>query len=296
MSVVARVRPTSTIEDARAEMDTIARGLQSQPRNENIVAEVVPLREELVGEFAAQVLVVYGAVIMLLAISGFNVANLVLARSMARTREVAVRASLGAGGAVIARQFMVEGAILAVAGGALGILVARWSLHALLTFVPSDVLPLGELQLDRRLVGYVTGISLLMGVALGLVPAVVVTRRSLAALLSSHSARTTSGSTLRHALVVGQVAMTVVLLCGAGLLVRTVAALASNSVGFTHKGVLTMQVALPQTRYDEQRRVEFFRQARERLRGVPGVSTTAAAFSLPVTGPPIGLYEHQPRR
>ena len=288
MSAVGRMRPGVPLASAQSEMTAIAASLQAHPRNTGMTVELVPLRVELIGGLRAPLLVLYGAVLVLLAIACLNVANLLLARSTSRSREIAVRSSLGAGRGVIVRQFIVESVLLAAIGGALGVLFARWSLNALLAFAPSDTLPITELRLDRRLVSYSLALCAMTGVVVGLVPAMVMSRRPLAAILRSSSSAVTHAPRMRQALVVGQVAMTVVLLSGAGLLIRTVAELTATDAGFDRRNLVTMEVDLPRERYDEQRIPEFFRQARQRLQEIPGVESAAAAWTLPVTGIPVG--------
>ena len=272
MSVVARMRPGVALEEARAEMDTIARGLQSHPRNNGMTVELVPIREELVGDVRVSVLVLYGAVVVLLGIACLNVANLLVARSLSRRRDMAIRSSMGAGRAAIVRQLLVESVLLASLGGLLGVLFAPWGLSALLAVTPAEVVPLAEVGVDWRILSYVLGLSALTGVVVGLVPAVLSVRGSLAATLRSSGPTTTHSHRLRQLLVVGQVAMTVVLLCGAGLLIRTVAALNETHAGFNRQDLLTMEVALPGARYDGPRTVEFFRQVRERIHALPGLN------------------------
>jgi putative ABC transport system permease protein len=289
MSVVARMKPGVTLADAEGEMVTIATGLQTvHPRQQNMSVDLVPLRDELVGDVQGALLVLYGAVVLLLAIACLNVANLLLARARSRRREIAVRSSIGAGRIALVRQFVVESVVLAAIGGALGLLFARWSLNGLLALAPPDVVPVTELRLDRRILLYAVGVSVVTGIVVGLVPAIATLRRSLADTLRVSSSTITHASRMRQALVVGQVAMTVVLLSGAGLLMRTVAELTVVDPGFDRRDLLTMQLDLPNGRYDETRTVEFYRQLRERVRQLPGVESAAAAVTRPVVGPPIG--------
>ncbi len=154
----------------------------------------------------------YAAVGLLLSIACFNVANLLLARAASRRREIAIRTSLGAGRLAIVRQLIVESLLLAVAGGALGIALARWSLDALLAFAPADLLRVSELAVDRRVLLYAIGLSVLTGLVVGLVPAVLVARRSMNAWMRTSGSTLTQSPRVRQALVVCQVAMTVVLL------------------------------------------------------------------------------------
>jgi predicted permease len=245
---------------------------------------LVSLREELTGQVQTALVVLYAAVAVLLSIACFNVANLLLARGTARGREIAIRTSLGATRLTIVRGLVVESLLLAVAGGGLGILFARWSLDALVAVAPADLLPVPELVVDRRVSMYAVALSLATGVVVGLVPAVLVARTSLVTWIRSSGSTVTPSPRVRQVLVVSQVALTVILLCGAGLLTQTVFALNRTDTGLDRRNVLTMEVQLPGARYDADRRSAFFRDAVASLRGLAGVESAAAANSLAVIG------------
>jgi predicted permease len=288
INAVARLADGATIDTARTEMNALAERLGATYEfNKNTGVQLVPLREELTGEIRTSLIVLYAAVGVLLSIASFNVANLLLARASSRRRELAIRTSLGAGRMTIARQLLVESVLLAAIGGALAIVLARWSVGAVMAFAPPDLLRVPELAVDRRVLAYAFVLSLATGVVVGLIPAVLVARRSIVASLRS-SGSATQSPRIRQALVIGQVAMTVVLLCGAALLVRTVNALNRTNSGFDKTGLLTMEVALPSARYPADRRPPFFREAISALRALPGVESSAAANSLPVVGSPRG--------
>ena len=244
------------------------------------------MREELTGQVQASLIVLYMAVGVLLAIACFNIANLLIARAASRRQEIAIRTSLGAARGAIVRQLLVESMLLAIAGGALGILIARSSLDALVAFAPPRLLGVEELTIDARVLLYVAGLSVLTGLVAGLAPSVIVARRSIVQSLHASSSRVTHSPRIRQALVVGQVAMTVVLLCGAGLLVRTVIALNAVSHGFEQRGLLTLQFALPGTRYPIERQVAFQQELLTTIRALPGVDSAAGASGLPVIGAP----------
>ena len=283
--VVARLTPGSTLDAAQAEMSGIARRLEKQyVFNARNGVVLVSLREELTGQVQSALVVLYVAVAVLLSIACFNVANLLLARGAARGREIAIRTSLGAGRLAVVRQLVVESLLLAIAGGALGILLARWSLDALVAVAPADLLRVPELVVDRRVLAYAVGLSLATGVLVGLVPAVLVARNSLVSWIRSSGSTVTQAPRVRQILVVSQVALTVILLCGAGLLVQTVIALNGTGNGLDKRDVLTMEVQLPGVRYDADRRNAFFRDAVAALRGLPGVEAAAAGNSLAVIG------------
>jgi putative ABC transport system permease protein len=285
--VVGRLREGATVAGARREMEGIAARLASTHAfNKNTTVDLVPLREELTGQVETSLWVLYAAVAVLLSIACFNVANLLLARAASRQREIAVRTSLGAGRAAITRQLLVESMLLAVVGGVLGAILARISLGALTTFLPPNLLRVGSLTVDWRVLLYAMALSTLTGVVVGLAPALLAARRSVVGTLRASGSTVTASKRLRQALVVGQVAMTAILLCGAGLLVRTLVALDRTSSGFDRHGVLTMAVGLPDQRYPAAARVAFFRDLVARMRALPGVESAAAANSLPVVESP----------
>ena len=249
---------------------------------------VTPLREVLTGQVRTSVLVLFAGVGVLLAIACFNVANMLLARSASRQREIAIRASLGAGRWAIARSVLVESLLLAGAGGALGLAFARWSLDALLAVAPTNLLGVSELFIDRRVLIYAFSLSLATGVITGLAPTILFARRSMAEALRTGGSRAGHAPRMRQALVVVQVAMTVVLLCGAGVLVRSLIALDRAQLGFDARDVLTMRVAISRARYPDERPRDFYREALTRIRALAGVESAAAAASTPMIGPPRG--------
>jgi predicted permease len=289
LNIVARVRSDVALDAARAEMATIgARLAATYEFNRKTSVQLTPLREILTGKVARSLLVLYGAVAVLLAIACFNVANLLMARSASRRREIAIRSSLGAGRWAIVQQQAIESLILAIAGGALGVLLARLSLDALVAFSPPDLLRVPGIAVDRRVLMYALALSMLSGLLVGLVPAVLAARQSIVSALRAGGRGVAHSPRIRQALVVCQVAMTVILLCGAGLLVRTMRALDQTDSGIDKDDLLTMEVALPSARYPDDRRVAYFQQAVASLRALPGVREAAAANSLAVIGSPRG--------
>jgi putative ABC transport system permease protein len=286
MHVVGRVRSTGTLEATRAEMVRIARDLESlyPAYNKNTGVAVVPLREELTGQVRTSLLVVYAAVGVLLLIACCNIASLLLARSASRQPEIAVRSALGAGRGAIVRQCLIEVVFLAGIGGLIGVALAQWATTGLLAVLPAGFLPITSLNLDVRILVYATVLSSLTGLAVGLAPALSLARRSVFRGGFSFG-RATHAPRGRQALVVGQVALTVVLLAGAGLLVRSISALSNTRTGVDATDVLTMQVGLP-PRYADFAAVQFFRRTADDIRQVPGVEAVGAADSLPVIGAP----------
>ena len=285
INVMARVKSGTTIAAARSDLEGIAARLENTYEfNKHTSVRIVPLREELTGQVESALVMLYAAVGVLLSIACFNVANLLLARAASRRREIALRTSLGAGRFVIVRQLLVESVLLAIAGGGLGIVLARWSLAAVMAFVPANLIRSPEIHVDQRVLLYTLAVSLLTGVFVGLVPALLAARQSIVASLRASGSSVTHSSRLRQGLVVCQVAMTVVLLCGAGLLVRTVVALNRVNSGVDRHDVLTMAINLPAARYTPEQRTAFYRNAVDALRALPGVESATAANSLPVIG------------
>jgi predicted permease len=289
LHIVGRVTAGTTIDEARTEMAAIARGLAARYTfNRNTSVVVTPLREVLTGQVRTSVLVLFAGVGVLLAIACFNVASMLLARSASRHREIAIRASLGAGRWAIARALLVESLLLAVAGGGLGLALARACLDALLVLAPANLLGVSELLIDRRVVLYAFGVSLATGVSAGLAPATLFARRSIADATRTRDSKAGHSPRVRQALVVLQVAMTVVLLCGAGVLVRTLVSLNRAPLGFDAHDVLAMRVAISPVRYPDDRPRDFYRDAVARLRALPGVESAAVAASVPMIGTPRG--------
>ena len=289
MNVVARLKPDTSIATAQTDLQAIAERLSAlHAFNKHTSVALIPLREELTGQVESSLLVLYAAVGVLLAIACFNVASLLLARASSRRRELALRSSLGAGQSAIVRQLLVESLLLAITGGVLGMFLAGWTLDAVMAFVPADLLRASELRVDRRVMFYAVGLSIVTGIVVGLVPAVGAARQSLVGSLRASGSSVTQSPRLRQGLVVCQVGMTVILLCGAGLLIQTLAALKGANNGLNRHDVLTMEVGLPGARYPPAKRIAFYRTAVAALRALPGVQSAAAANSLPVIGAPTG--------
>ena len=287
VNVLARLRPEATLAQATSELQRVARHLAATYEyNKGWSVRLQSLREDLTGQVATSLAVLYVAVGVLLSIACFNAANLLLARAASRRREIAIRTSLGAGRMAIVRQQLVESLLLAALGGALGVLIANLSLDALTALAPPDLLRVPELHLNRRVLWYALGVSVFTGIAVGLAPALLAARRSVITALRSSGRGVAHAPRVRQALVVCQVAMTVVLLCGAGLLAKTIVALERVDNGFDRHDVLTMSVALPGARYEPDHRVVFFSEAVAALRALPGATSAAAAESLPAIGMP----------
>jgi putative ABC transport system permease protein len=291
MSAVARLKEGVTRERAQVELSQLAARLEQQYPDFDTGwgVEVVPLREQFAGPIRPALWVLLGAVGFLLAVACANVANLLLARAASRQKEIAIRAALGAGRWRVVRQLLTESLLLAVTGGGLGLLLAWWGVDALVALSPRDLLDIGSVRLNLPVLAFTLGVSLLTGVVFGLVPALEASRLDAGESLKEGARGTTGGRRgrrLRGAFVVAQVALSLVLLVGAGLMVRSFARLNSVNPGFNADGLLTMRVQLPPRKYREDERViAFHRQAVERVAALPGVLSAGATNFLPFAGP-----------
>jgi putative ABC transport system permease protein len=289
-SSVARLKPGVTIEQAKREMDTIGARLAQQYPDFNTTwgVNVVPLRTQFTGEIRRPLLILLGAVGFVLLIACANVANLLLARASSRRKEIAVRAGLGASRWRIARQLLTESVLLSLIGGGLGVLVAWWGTKALVALSPPALIDLKGVRVSWTVLGFTAGLSLLTGIIFGLAPALEATRFDLQGSLKEGGKNvggTAGGSHLRNAFVVTQVALALVLLVGAGLLVKSFNRLQSVDPGFNSQNLLTMRVSLPSAKYDtEQKRIDFFQQAITQMRSLPGVVSVGAINTAPFTG------------
>ncbi|MCA1619679.1 MAG: ABC transporter permease [Acidobacteria bacterium] len=291
MSAVARLKEGVTRERAELELNHIAARLEAQyPEfNKGWGAEVVLLRDQFAGPIRPVLWVLLGAVGFLLLIACANVANLLLARGATRQKEIAIRTALGAGRARVVRQLLTESLLLAVAGGALGLLLAWWGVELLVAMSPRDVLDLGGVGVNVPVLVFTLGVSLLTGVVFGVVPAFEASRVSTSESLKDGTKGTTAGKRggrLRGAFVVAEIALALVLLVGAGLMLKSFARLRSVDPGFEPDHLLTMRVNLPARKYTEDAQViAFTRQATERLAALPGVTAAGAVNYLPFAGP-----------
>jgi putative ABC transport system permease protein len=285
---VGRLKDGITFERAQTEMSRIARQLESDAPafDTGWGATVVPLMEQVVGGARRTILVVLGAVSLVLLIACANVANLMLARAASRERELAVRAALGASRWRLVRQTLVESVILALAGGAAGALLASWGVHLLVAAAPPDVPRIADIRLDLTVLAVTALVSMAAGVLFGL-PAAV--SRSGAAIQGLHAAttRTTAGvpaARLRGALVIAQMSLAIVLLVGAGLLVRSLRRLIAVDPGFDPANISAVTITLPDATYpDSLRRVAFYERLLERVRNMPGVQSAGIISWLPMT-------------
>ena len=284
--VVGRLKNGVAPEQAQTEMDVIASRLQQQypDTNANIGVSVIPLYQQVVGNVRLAMFVLLGAVTLVLLIACANVANLLLARAVAREREFAVRAALGAGRWRLIRQLLTESLLLALAGGSFGILLAMWGMRSLSRLGLDDVPRLDQVSLDGRVLVFTLLVTVLSGVVFGIAPALH-TKVDLGNALKDSgkgSIGTRRGQRLRGTLVVAEVALAFILLIGAGLMIRSFLRLLTVDPGFNPHNLLTMQIALPPSRYfDGQRIINTYQEVFERLAALPGVEAVAAGSGLP---------------
>jgi putative ABC transport system permease protein len=286
--VGARLRPGVDIKQAQAEMDTISSRLQQQYPVDDAGwgAVVVPLREDLVGDVRPALLVLLGAVAFVLLIACANVANLTLAKTWGRRKEIAIRTVLGASRMRVLRQILSETVLLSLAGGALGVFLARAILSLIVANFSYDLPRFWEINVDGRVLAFTLAISIFTGLIAGLAPAWRLTKTNLNEAMKQGLGKTDSGGNrMRGALVISEVALSLVLLIGAGLLIRSLWNLRNVNPGFDARNVLTVKLTLPETKYKEpHQQVAFYNQALERVRVLPGVESAGAISALPLTG------------
>ncbi|HET9283148.1 MAG TPA: ABC transporter permease [Candidatus Angelobacter sp.] len=288
MMSVARLKPGVSFRQAKTEMAGIARRLEiAYPAyNKNWEINVELLRDSLVGQVKPSLLALLGAVTLLLAVACANIANLLLARYTARRREFAVRGALGAARFRLLRQLLTESLVLGLVGGALGIGLASLAVSGLVALAPKELTRSVQVSFDVRILTISVALSVLTSVIFGLAPALIASRRNVNRALHEESHQGTGGGNrLRSWLVAGEVACSVILLAGAGLLFRTVIGLQAVDPGLNPKNVLTFSVSLPLLRYPAgPSSVEFYSQAVDRLSHLPGVRSASATSFLPFNG------------
>ncbi|HVF91610.1 MAG TPA: ABC transporter permease, partial [Blastocatellia bacterium] len=284
---VGRLKPGVTLEQAREQMKTIGKRLEQQYPDQQAGRSVmvIPLQEEVVQNVRPALLILLGAVALVLLIACTNVANLLLARASGRRKEIAIRTALGARRGRLVRQFLTESVLLSLLGGALGLLLAYWGLNALLALAGGFLPRAGEVGLDQRMIGFTLVLSILTGVGFGLAPALMASRADVQGTLkeSGNAGSSAQRSKLRGALVVTEVALALILLIGAGLLIKSFMRLQSIESGMRPGGVLTLRVSLPESKYaTPQSAAAFYQQLTERLSNLPGVEAAGAINLLPL--------------
>jgi putative ABC transport system permease protein len=295
LTVIGRAKRGVPLEQVTAEVETIGRQLAAQypDHNDGVAITAMPLLEAMVGDVRRAVLMLLGAVGFVLLIACVNVANLLLARAAARETEMAVRAALGAGRARLMRQLFTESVILSLLGGGVGLLLAVWGVDLLIAMQPAGIPRLETVRVDGVVIAFTLAATLVTAVVFGLVPAYQSTRSAIAGTLkeAGRGALTSRSATrLRGALVIAETALAVMLLAGAGLLIKSFTNLASVDPGFEAGRALTFELSLPEARYaDEPKQIGFFDELLPRLRSLPGVQDAGAVLSLPLSGASLVL-------
>jgi putative ABC transport system permease protein len=293
LKVIARLKPGMSPERADAEMHMIAqrRAVTYPQFDANWTANAQPLRENLTGNVRTGLLVLLGAVGFLLVIACANVANLMLARASARQKEIAIRASLGATRARLVRQLLTESLLLSVVASLIGLGLAAAATRAIVALIPPTfpAQTITDVAIDGRVLAFTVAIAVLTGLAFGLVPALRLSRGALHDTLKeggrSGSAATRGAGRLRDALVVAELSLAIVLLAGAGLMIRSFTALRHVQLGFESEHALMAQLSIPTSKYrSDTSQVEFFRAVETRIAALPGVQAVGAISYLPLTG------------
>jgi len=284
---LGRLKAGVTQAQAANELATIfARIHANTTEDEEHSVTLTPLHERVTGDLKPALFVLLGAVIFVLLIGCANVANLQLTRTASRGREMAIRVALGASRWRVIRQSLVESLLLSLIGGGIGFLLAMWTITWLLLHLPEGFPRASEIGVDSAVFVFTFALSLLTGIVFGLVPAIQAARTDVnEALKSGGKGNINSGSRLRRVLVVAEIALSLMLFIGAGLLIKSFWVLTNVNPGFQADHLLTLQVSLPEQKYsDEAKVIEFFRQVPERLSSLPGVKAVSAVNRLPISG------------
>src|SRR6185437_2737105 len=289
-SVIARLKPGVELRQAQAEMDTISNRLaQEYPQDDKgWGAVVLPLHTDMVGDVRPALLMLLGAVGFILLIACVNVTNLSLARIFSRHKEIAIRTAMGASSARIIRQIVVESVLLALAGGALGLAYAHFGVRLIMAFL-ADKLPASmEANLDLKVLALTAAVSVLTGVVAGILPALHLSRANVNQALKQGLGRTGSdsgGNHTRSVLVVVEVALSLVLLIGAGLMIRSFQTLRTVNPGFDARGVLTMTAGISRGKFSTaNEQISFFERTLERIRALPSVTAAGVIDDVPLGG------------
>lgn len=286
---VARLKPGVTISQAQADMEIVARQIEQQypDINTGLSVNIVSLHKQIIGNIKPALLVLLAAVGSVLLIACANVANLLLARAAARQKEFAVRAALGAGRFRLIRQLLTESLLLALIGGALGLLLAFAGIKLLLSLNPPNIPRLGEIDVDLRVLGFTLLVSILTGIIFGLAPALQASNPNLNETLKESSRGSTGGRSrqrIRGLLVISEIVVTTVLLIIAGLMIKSFWSLQNVNPGFNPDNALTMMVNLAPGKYSENHQISgFYEQLLKRIETMPGVQSVGAVTNLPLT-------------
>lgn len=288
LDVFGRLKPGATIEQAKAELDLLSRQIEQQSpvSNTNVIFNAVSMHEDITRDYRSALLVLLGAVGLVLLIACANVANLLLARAAARQKEVAIRMALGASRGRIASQLLTESVLLSLVGGAVGLLLASWGMDLLIAYGPADVPRLRDVSLDRYVLFFTFGIATLTGVLFGLAPALNASKPDPGRMLNESGRGAAQGGRnwMRSGLIVSEVALSLMLLVGAGLLIHSFWRLLHTDAGFDPKGVLALDIPLSRATYEKpEQRAAAFQQLIGRIKTVPGVRDASVVSNVPLT-------------
>ncbi|MCU1267456.1 MAG: hypothetical protein JWM21_3774 [Acidobacteria bacterium] len=289
LRAIARLKPGVTLAHAQNELSVIAQRLEQQhpQTNHEYGMQVVTMSEEIVGGIRNTLLMIFGAVIFVLLVACANVANLLLARSSVRTKEITIRSAIGAARAQLVRQLLTESLVLSMLGGVVGLLLAMWG-TGLVSAAGAKINPMfQDIHLDPRVLAFTCGLTLITGLIFGLAPALQISKPNLSESLKEsgrNSGPSASRNRLRSMLVVSEIAMTLILLVCAGLLIRTVMRLRNVDTGFNGHNMLAMNIGLPSLKYPKpENQIAFYQQVADRLRALPGVKAAGTTSVLPLS-------------
>ena len=285
LSLVGRLADGIDLRAAQIEMDVLARRFAEEypdtHRDEGLA--LVPLHRDMVGDARPQLYLLSGAVGFLLLIACANVANLLLARASRRQREISLRMALGAGTRRIAGLLLTESVLIAASAGTVGLLISLWGTEALLAVAPEGMPQIGTIDVDLRVLGFIAAVIVCTGILFGLAPLPQILRQDLWVATKGRAAGSEGGGRLRKTLIAGEIAVSFVLLVGAGLMIRTLSSVVAVDPGFDPDDTLAMHLTLPEARYPEEAHVTgFYRQMLEEVRAIPGVESAATVLTLPM--------------
>ena len=288
LSGIGRLKQGATVEQAKADLDLISRQIEQQSpvSNTNVIFNAVSMHEDITRDYRSALLVLLGAVGLVLLIACANVANLLLARAAARQKEVAIRMALGASRRRIASQLLTESVLLSLAGGAIGLLLASWGMYLLVAYGPADVPRLHDVSLDRYVLFFTFGVAILTGVLFGLAPALNASKPDPGRMLNESGRGAAQGGRnwMRSGLIVSEVALSLMLLVGAGLLIHSFWRLLQTDAGFDTKGVLALDIPLSRATYSKpEQRSAAFQQLVTRMKTLPGVRDASVVSNVPLT-------------
>ena len=287
LSVIGRLKSGATVEQAKADLDLISHQVEQQSpvSNTNVIFNATSMHEDLTRDYRTALLVMLGAVGLVLLIACANVANLLLARAVARQKEIAIRIALGASRRRIASQLLTESVLLSLTGGVVGLLLATWGTELLVAYGPASVPRLHDAGVDRYVLFFTLGLSMLTGIVFGLAPALHASKPAPGNMLKETGRGVHTGrSRMRTALIVSEVALSLMLLVGAGLLINSFWRLLKTSAGFDPQGVLALDIPLNKDVYKTpEERAAAFQQLIARMKAIPGVRDASVVSTVPLT-------------